>query len=49
VDGVERSGGAYKRISVRPAVDFSSLEDVLVVLTPTPAHEPAPAEPRSNE
>jgi rod shape-determining protein MreC len=49
VDGVERSGGAYKHISVRPAVDFSSLEDVLVVLTPTPAHEPAPAEPRSNE
>jgi len=49
VDGIERSGGAYKRISVRPAVDFSSLEDVLVVLTPTPAHEPAPAEPRSNE
>jgi rod shape-determining protein MreC len=49
VDGVERSGGAYKRISVRPAVDFGSLEDVLVVLTPTPAHEPAPAEPRSNE
>ena len=23
VDGVEQSGGAYKRITVRPAVDFA--------------------------
>ena len=29
----------YKRITVRPAVDFSALEEVLVVLTPTPARE----------
>jgi rod shape-determining protein MreC len=34
VDHVERSGGAYAGIAVRPAVDFSSLEEVLVVLTP---------------
>jgi rod shape-determining protein MreC len=36
---VEKSGGAYKRILVRPAVDFSSIEEVLVVLTPTPARK----------
>jgi hypothetical protein len=36
---VEKNGPAYKRISVKPAVDFSSLEEVLVVMTPTPAHE----------
>lgn len=49
VDGVERSGGAYKRITIRPAVDFASIEEVLIVLTPTPAHEPAGPEPRSDE
>src|SRR5471032_3051790 len=37
VESVEKNGGAYKRIVVKPAVDFRSLEDVLVVLTPTPA------------
>jgi rod shape-determining protein MreC len=31
---VQRSGGAYRRITVQPAVNFSELEDVLVVLTP---------------
>ncbi len=36
VDAVEKTGPAYKRITIRPAVDFSSLETVLVVLTPTP-------------
>jgi len=36
VDAVEKSGPAYKRITIRPAVNFSSLETVLVVLTPTP-------------
>jgi len=41
VETVEKSGGAYKRILVRPAVDFSSLEEVLVVLTPTPARKAA--------
>ena len=39
VDGVEKAGPAYKRITVKPAVDFSSLEEVLVVLTPTPLRE----------
>jgi rod shape-determining protein MreC len=38
IESVERVGGAYKRILVKPAVDFSALEEVLVVLTPTPAH-----------
>ena len=41
VETIERSGGAYRRITVKPAVDFSSLEEVLVVLTPTPAREAA--------
>ena len=41
IEAVERSGGAYKRITIKPAVDFSSLEEVLVVLTPTPAREAA--------
>lgn len=37
IESVERVGGAYKRILIKPAVDFSALEEVLVVLTPTPA------------
>jgi rod shape-determining protein MreC len=41
VEAIDRSGGAYRRIAVRPAVDFSSLEEVLLVLTPTPAREMA--------
>ena len=45
VEAVEKSGGAYKRITVRPAVDFSALEEVLVVLTPTPAREAAEGAP----
>ena len=36
VEAVEKSGNSYKQILVRPAVDFSSIEEVLVVLTPTP-------------
>jgi rod shape-determining protein MreC len=36
VEAVEKSGNTYKQILVRPAVDFSSVEEVLVVLTPTP-------------
>jgi cell shape-determining protein MreC len=38
---VEKNGPAFKRIIVRPAVDFSRLEEVLVVLTPTAAKEAA--------
>lgn len=39
VDGVEKAGPAYKRITVKPAVNFSALEEVLVVLTPTPVRD----------
>ncbi len=39
VETVEKSGTAYRRIVVRAAVDFSTLEEVLVVLTPTPAQQ----------
>jgi rod shape-determining protein MreC len=45
VESVEKSGSAYKRITIKPAVDFSSLEDVLVVLTPTPARQAAEGVP----
>jgi rod shape-determining protein MreC len=34
VSAVEKNGSAYREIVVQPAVDFSSLEEVLVVLTP---------------
>lgn len=38
VERSERGSGLYRSITVRPAVDFSSLEEVLVVLvTPRPA------------
>src|SRR5262249_14557114 len=39
VDSVEKAGGMYKRIVVKPAVNFRSLEEVLVVLTPMPGRE----------
>ena len=41
VETVEKNGPSYRRIIVRPAVDFRSLEEVLVVLTPTAAHAAA--------
>jgi len=34
IESVERAGNSYKRITIKPAVDFSSLEEVLVVMTP---------------
>jgi rod shape-determining protein MreC len=34
VERSDRGGGLYRTISVQPAVDFSSLEEVLVVLEP---------------
>jgi rod shape-determining protein MreC len=40
VDDVEKAGAGYKQITVRPAVDFTRLEEVLVVLTPPPARQP---------
>lgn len=45
VEHVERSGGAYRTIAVTPAVDFTSLEDVLVVLTPPPGRQAVPEKP----
>jgi rod shape-determining protein MreC len=45
VEQLERSGGAFGAIIVRPAIDFSSLEEVLVVLTPQ-APDAAPTETR---
>ena len=43
VETVERGPGSYHEIRVSPAVDFSRLEEVLVVLTPPPGHDTAPA------
>lgn len=39
VEAIEKSGTAYKKITVKPAVDASAIETVLVVLTASPAHE----------
>jgi rod shape-determining protein MreC len=39
VESIEKSGGAYRRIVVKPSVDFRSLEEVLVVLTPPAASD----------
>src|SRR5204863_6545317 len=44
VETVEKNGPAYRRITIRPAVDFSTLEDVLIVLTPTSTPKPAGSE-----
>lgn len=35
VEAIQKNGTSFKEILVKPAVDFSSLEEVLVVLTPT--------------
>jgi rod shape-determining protein MreC len=40
IQSVRRGAGQYSSIVVRPAVDFSAIEAVLIVLTP-----PSPAEP----
>jgi rod shape-determining protein MreC len=44
IEHVERAGGAYKPLTVTPAVDFSSIETVLVVTTPTAAAQADAAE-----
>jgi rod shape-determining protein MreC len=49
VDDVEKAGAAYRRISVRPAVNFSTLEEVLVVMSPTPTRESAAGGSGSHE
>jgi rod shape-determining protein MreC len=41
VTALERVSGAYREIVVQPAVDFSTLEEVLVVVTPVPRGEEA--------
>jgi rod shape-determining protein MreC len=41
VETVERGAGTYHEVRIRPAVDFSRIEEVLVVLTPPPARESA--------
>jgi rod shape-determining protein MreC len=46
VETVEKTGNSYKTILVKPAVDFSSLEEVLVVLS-TPAGREAVPEPKT--
>lgn len=44
VDSVERGPGTFHSIAVRPDVDFSRIEEVLVVLTPSPGREAERAE-----
>jgi rod shape-determining protein MreC len=46
VTRVEKSGPAYRSIDVKAAVDFFRLEEVLVVLTPTPGAEAESELPR---
>ena len=41
IETVEKNGPAFKKVVVKPAVDFSQIEEVLIVLTPTPAKEAA--------
>jgi rod shape-determining protein MreC len=43
VTASERGPGLYRRVSVRPAVDFSAVEEVLVVLDPPASSEAAAA------
>lgn len=39
IESLERGGGMFSSIVIKPAVDYSSLEDVLVILTPPVAVE----------
>jgi rod shape-determining protein MreC len=41
IESVEKNGPSFKKIVVKPAVDFTQIEEVLIVLTPTPAKEAA--------
>jgi rod shape-determining protein MreC len=41
IESVERGSGEFSGIIVRPAVEFTALESVLVVMTPPPAAEDA--------
>ena len=40
IQSVQRGAGEYSAIVIRPAVDFTALEAVLIVLTPPPAGDP---------
>jgi rod shape-determining protein MreC len=44
VEELEKNGASFKRIIVRPAVNFARIEEVLVVLTPTPLRDAAAAD-----
>ena len=48
IESIEKNGTAYSQILIKPSVDFSRLEEVLVVLTPTPGREAA-EEPAAEE
>ena len=37
IESIERGAGMFSAIMIKPAVDFTSVEDVLIVLTPPPA------------
>ncbi len=39
IEQVDRGGGGYHQITVRPAVDFTRLEEVLIVRTPPASRE----------
>jgi rod shape-determining protein MreC len=45
VDVVDKNGPAYSSIGIRPSVRFSTLEDVLVVITPPPSVQVTPEKP----
>lgn len=49
IDRVERSGTAYRRVTVRPFADFSRLETVLVLVGPAPVWAPALAAPPAKD
>jgi rod shape-determining protein MreC len=55
VEEIERAGGTFRSVRVRPTVDFSALEEVLVVLAPptfvgpeAPAVPAGPSAPRKD-
>jgi rod shape-determining protein MreC len=45
IDHANRGGGAYHEIVIRPAVDFTRLEEVLIVRTPPASRTAAAEEP----
>ncbi|MCX6550004.1 MAG: rod shape-determining protein MreC [Acidobacteria bacterium] len=50
VERVERNGPTYRSVVIKPVVDFSALETVLVLLAPPPPAPPAmPAKPAEGQ